>query len=186
MSGFVRPEIAALWRRWRAVLLGVAIAGLGGAYGLASDGLLRALGLALGVAGVAWTWDSLRRARFPEAGGGPGVVDMVERRLRYFGPHWGGAVSLDELARVQIRSSSDGPLSSDLMWEFTQSDGQRLSIPGDAEGADVIFDALTALPGVNYDAVTQATLSTKDQAFQVWVRRRASGSAPALPPRSVG
>lgn len=171
MSGFVRPEITAFWARWRAVLIGVALVAIGLLYGLSNLGLLRAVGLAVAAGGLAWLWDSLRRVRFPKAGGGPGIVDLVERRLRYFGPEWGGAVSLEDLARVRILTTQHGPLGSDMIWEFTDLEGQRLSIPSDAEGAAVIFDALTALRGVDYDAVTRASGCTQARSFVVWSRQ---------------
>lgn len=181
MSAFVRPEVAAFWRRWRLVVLGAALIGFGLSYGLANTGLLRVVGLGIAAVGAAWAWDSLRRVRFPEAGGGPGVVDLVERRLRYFGPEWGGAVSLDELSRVRILTTLDGPMTSDMFWEFTDLEGQRLSIPSDAEGAEVIFDALTSLQGVDYDAVTRASGCTSQQSFVVWSRPKQGYDAPRLP-----
>lgn len=182
MSGFVRPEVTTFWLRWRAVLLGVALLAFGLIYGLTNGGLLRVVGLGIAVGGLAWLWDSFRRARFPTPGGGPGVVDLVERRLRYFGPEWGGAVSLDELARVRVRASASGPDAPAMVWEFTDLEGQRLAIPSDAEGAHLIFDALTALPGADFEAAARVSAQGSNAGpVLIWARARGPQAGSALP-----
>jgi hypothetical protein len=96
------------------------------------------------------------------------MVDVDERQITYFGPLGGGSISINELVRVNIRTSDLGPLAPDLYWDFFDDGGTSLTIPGDAEGVEQIFDALSALKGVDYEAVTNAAGTTEDQFFTVW------------------
>ena len=125
--------------------------------------------------GAALFIEGVRRARLPHDTGGVGVVEVDERRITYLGPHGGGALSINELSRVKVRTTNLGPLASDFFWEFTDREGQRLTIPGDAENASALFDALTALPGADYEAVIKASGSTDQADFLVW---EAKGTAP--------
>ena len=91
-----------------------------------------------------------------------------KRQITYFGPMGGGAISINELMRVKVRTTDLGPLTSDFFWEFTDTSGQRLTIPGDAENASALFDALTVLKGADYQAVINASGSTEPAEFLVW------------------
>lgn len=169
-GGFIRPEArAALWR-WRDVLAGGAIVVVGLlAIGSLSD-LLVGLGIAAICLGALLILNGIRRARFPGQGGGVGMVEVRERKITYFGPYGGGAVSLDDLARIQIRTTQAGPLEPDLFWMFTTQDGELLSVPGQAEGVETLFDALAALDGVDYAAATAAAGTVRNQLFDIWQR----------------
>lgn len=168
----IRPEITAALLRWREALIGLAVFLLS-AYGAATAfGVVKWLSW-LGVAiGAALMWEGARRARFPAGAGGPGVVELDERQITYFGPTGGAAVSVDDLSRVEIRTTDAGPMNSDLFWVFTQTDGLILRIPGDAQGVEVLFDALAMLPGVDYHAATQAAGTTRPQHFVIWQKHR--------------
>jgi len=165
---FVRPELRAALLRWRAAIIGAAVAALGLFWVIASGGVIRAIGVVLLLLGAALLWDGIRRARFPKSGGGLGVVEIDERRISYLGPLGGGSISLDEMMRIQIVTTDNGPFANDVLWQFTDRSGQRLTIPSNAEGTDRIFDALAAYKGVNYDAVIQANGSTSNQSFTIW------------------
>ena len=98
------------------------------------------------------------------------MVDVDERQITYFGPLGGGSISINDLVRVSVRTSDLGPLAPDLYWDFFDGEGQSLTIPGDAEGAELIFDALSALEGVDYEAATRAAGATDNQLFTIWRR----------------
>ena len=164
----IRPELRKAFARWRAAVLGAGIGLFGLFWVVTSGGVLWAIGVLLLLLGIALLWDGIRRARFPASGGGLGVVEIDERRISYLGPLGGGAISLDEMMRIQILTTDNGPFASDLLWQFTDRSGQRLTIPGNAEGTDGIFDALAAYKGVNYDAIVQANGSTTNQSFTIW------------------
>ena len=164
----IRPEAAATLKRWREALIGGVVLMFNIQLAASSTGLLRGIALAGILIGAALFIEGVRRARLPDDAGGVGVVEVDERQVSYFGPHGGGALSINELARVRVRTTADGPMTSDFFWEFTDREGQRLTIPGDAENASALFDALTALPGANYEAVIRASASTEAGEFLVW------------------
>ena len=170
MTQFIRPEAQATLWRWRDALAGTGLIVLG-AFGLNSlSSLMIGLSIAAIGVGIFLIINGIRRARFPSGQGGAGVVEVTERQITYLGPYGGGAVSLDELARIQIRTTADGPAAPDLFWMFTTRAGELLTIPGAAEGSDMLFDALAALKGVNYDAATTAAATTENQLFEIWHR----------------
>lgn len=167
---FIRPEAAAFLKKWReAIIAGVILMGSLQAAS-ATTGLVNALAWVTALIGAALFIEGVRRARLPDRSGGVGVVEVDERRITYFGPHGGGALSINDLARIKVRTTGEGPATSDFFWEFTDREGQRLTIPGDAENASALFDALTALPGADYEAVIKASGSTDFKEFLVWER----------------
>ena len=132
---FIRPEVKAFFLKWREAIIAGAI--LMGSLQAASSttGLVKGLSWATALIGAALFIEGVRRARLPERSGGVGVVEVDERQITYLGPLGGGAISINELIRVKVRTTDLGPMASDFYWEFTDSDGQRLTIPGDAENA---------------------------------------------------
>lgn len=144
----IRPEALAFLHRWREVIIaaGVACIGLwvatrGGPVFAGLGGIAIVLGAGLSLTG----W---RRLRFAQGTGGPGVVEVVEREVRFFGPSFGGAISLAELAEIRLVS-----MRGVRLWRLKQTDGQTLLIPVNAAGADALYDAFEALPGIDMPAV---------------------------------
>lgn len=137
----IRPEIRdALWR-WREVLGALALAGLGLWWGLTTFGVLRWIGWLLLLLGASLAFTALRRLRFAGAGDGPGVVLLDERRVTYMGPDTGGSVELDQLLELELTPAG--------AWRLTSADDIPLNIPTNAKGADALFDAFAALPGLD-------------------------------------
>ncbi|MEO9823773.1 MAG: hypothetical protein ABJF50_05050 [Paracoccaceae bacterium] len=165
---FVRPEVSAGFLRWREVIIGGALVLAGVHLAIFGLGIQRLMGAGLAAIGAMLIWEGVRRARFPAPGGGAGMVDVDEREITYFGPLGGGSISINELVRVNVRTSDLGPLAPDLYWDFFDGSGQSLTIPGDAEGVELIFDALAALEGVDYEAATKAAGTTEDMLFTIW------------------
>ena len=167
---FIRPEVREGFLRWREALIGVALILAGLHLAIFMLGVQRWLGAGMAAVGAMLVWEGLRRARFPAPGGGAGMVDVDERQITYFGPLGGGAISINELVQVNVRTSDLGPMAPDLYWDFFDADSHVLTIPGDAEGVELIFDALSALEGVDYEAATRAASTTEDQLFTIWQR----------------
>jgi hypothetical protein len=165
---FVRPELrAALWR-WREALAAGAVAALGLWLFLRGlrfgDWLLEGLGAVLGLGALAALWAAVQRARFRSGGEGPGVVRVTERRIAYMGPFDGGAVSVQSLSRLEIAAASDGARH----WLLHHPDGPPLAIPLDAAGAEALFDAFAALPGL--DPARLAGAVARGGGGAVWTR----------------
>lgn len=173
MTGFLRPEAVAALRRWREAALGVSVAAAG-VWGIATaSGVLFGVAVLAVPLGLGLLWEGIRRARLPEGGAGPGMVEVDERQITYFGPGSGAAVSIDALTRVEILTSDAEPFASGLVWVFQTADAPPLFVPGDAVGAEGLFDALTALPGVDFSRITAALGSTEPRRFVIWARTEA-------------
>lgn len=126
--------------------------------------------IATGWCGVSLLRGLLAWRRGAELAGGPGVVTVEEGRIGYFGPHGGGFVRIDDLARidVQIRAQRDG--EAEHHWHFVDAAGAILPIPNAAEGAERLPDALGALPGLRYQHLARTLLSRKPGIVPVWWR----------------
>lgn len=146
----IRPELRALAWRWREALIGLALV-LGGLWALSQPAaLIKGLGGLVALAGLALAVIGTRRARFAGgAVGGPGVVDIIERQIVYMAPEGGGFVALDEI--VSLSLSADG-----RCWLIGASDGSELAVPLAARGAEMLFDAFAALPGIDMARLSRA------------------------------
>lgn len=153
-AAMIRPDLRAAFWRWREVFagLGVALAGLwvtgfGGWFWAALGALVIAGGG--GVALMGW-----RRLRFGGAGAAPGVVQVVEGQIAYFGPRSGGFVAIADITALSLAAGPDGP-----EWRLAAEAG-GLAIPTDAAGGEALFDAFASLPGIDMAAVTAARSGT--------------------------
>lgn len=156
----IRPEVKeALWR-WREVLLGLVCVALGLNWILTSYGAVALIGGGIVAIGVALVLSGVQRARFRQSGGGVGVVDVDERQITYFGPYGGGAMAVDDLCEV----ATDGRGN----WLLRDTGGQALLIPMAAEGAEVLFDAFTALPGLGGAELVAASQRSDQEYTVVW------------------
>jgi hypothetical protein len=166
----VRPEAVARLRMLREPILsaGVLTAGLWLIWrGYVEVGpLALAIGTLMALAGAGLLRASLRRLRLSAAEMGEGVVVIDEARIGYMGPHDGGFVDLPSLVSVEIVAERSGVHA----WILTSEDGTRLSIPLGAKGADGIFDALSPLPGIDFDAGAAALGPSGPRRIRVWGR----------------
>lgn len=140
---FIRPEARAQIWRLRELLAAAAILLLGVYWVLGPGGLLGWLGWTLIVAGGFLAIIGIRRLQFRQAGRGPGVVQVDEGQIAYFGPLTGGAVAMSELNRLIL-----DPTSRPAIWILEQPGNAPLHIPVNADGAEALFDAFAALPGL--------------------------------------
>ncbi|WP_298260056.1 hypothetical protein [uncultured Litoreibacter sp.] len=167
----IRPEVEALFWRYAEVLIGLAIAVFGVLIFNQIGLLWQGLGALFILAGVAIAWTGWRRARLTATShDGPGVVEVDERQITYFAPMGGGAVSINDLARVTILTSDKGPIEDDVHWLLEENGGSRLLIPNSAEGAAQLFDALSPLKGVDFEAAIRAMGSTTNDSFVIWTK----------------
>jgi hypothetical protein len=160
----IRPEVRAMLHRWREVIA----AGLAGAAGLwiASLGgyVLMPFGLAVAALAGGWAMIALRRIRFLHGIGAPGVVEVDEGQVGYFGPTFGGFVALADLAELRLAEFYGA-----RAWRLKTQDGQVLLIPVDAAGAERLYDAFAALPGIDMARVT-AALDHGQPTLPLWRR----------------
>lgn len=147
----IRPELLATLQRNAELLTALALAAFG-AWTAAQGGyLLIPLGLAILALGAGWALTSWRRLRFQQEGEAPGIVRVTEGQIAYFGPRVGGFVGLPELSEIRLLT-----LRGRRIWKLKQGDGQLLHIPVESDGAEALFDAFSALPGIDMAALVAA------------------------------
>lgn len=159
---FIRPEARALVMQWREVLIGLAVLMLG-AWWAGGFGVLKWLGIVICGIGVALIVSGIQRARFRAGRGGPGVVQIDEGQVTYFGPLNGGAVAVQSLNRLVL----DGG-SNPAVWALYQAGQPPLHIPVNAEGADGLFDAFATLPGLKTGAMIAKLQARPDHPVVIW------------------
>ena len=176
MSGFIRPEARATLRRFAEVILAI-FAGLFGGWLLWLGGyVLFPLGLLVLALAAIWALQALRRARFVRSVAAPGVVEVDEGQVGYLGPVFGGYLSLPELVEVKVIV-----IHGQRLWRLKQADGQALLIPVRATGAERLFDAFSALPGMDTQALVDAVEDGGSEGL-VWKREAHLAAVPRLSP----
>lgn len=168
----IRDEAAAALHRYREVIA----AGAAGAAGLwlAAQGgyVLIPVGLALTGLAVVWAVTALRRLRFRQDIDAPGVVEVDEGQIGYLGPGSGGYVALGDLVELRLIR-----IRGTRVWRLKQGDGQALLIPVAAAGADRLFDAFAALPGMQTQALVDALESPVTEDRVIWRRDGGAGGS---------
>lgn len=170
---FVRPEAQTALSRWRAVILSVILTMLGLWWAYVGVSPISWIGGALALLGVASLVAAIQRLRFGAGRDGPGVVQIDEGAIAYFGPLTGGVVALSNLTALSI-----DPSGKPAHWVLAHSGGEDLYIPVTAKGADRLFDYFSALPGMRLDRLLAASRGGYDAPTQLW--RRHSEPRPGL------
>lgn len=166
MSGFFRPEVIRALQKYREPLAGGALA-LFGLFTLwrglqRYDLMVEMIGVVLLALGLALTYVGYRRAQFALDPDGPGVVELREQQIVYLSAAGGGSIDIAALSRLELRSVH----SFGRVWVLKQSGAPSLMIPVNAAGAEALFDAFQALPGLSSGALV-AALKAKDVSRQI-------------------
>lgn len=160
----IRPAAAAAIKRWQEALIGVGVVLLGLYWAfLTGGGLLHWIGYVVIAIGIALTVTGIQRARFRTGDDGPGVVQVVERRISYFGPLSGGIVDLDALQALSLDPASEPPV-----WLLMAPGQPRLEIPLTAKGADQLFDAFATLPGIRTEHMLRQMQERAAHTVVIW------------------
>lgn len=148
----IRPEIRDWLSRWSEVLVAglVCLAGLW--IGLWGGWFLAAVGLALALIGAVLMLGAWRRMPFQRPVAAPGVVEVDEGAIRFYGAvALGGEIPLRDLTEIRLMR-----LKGRAHWRLRSSAGEALLIPVDAAGAERLADAFTSLPGLDMGAISAA------------------------------
>ena len=149
----IRPEAARALRRWREPGAAAALLGLGLWLGLRGGWVMAGVGGALALAALSWGFVALRRLRFAGAGDAPGIVEVVEGQVAYFGPDGGGFVALRDIVEIALVA---GPAGAGRAWRIRPAEGPALCVPVAAEGAARLYDAFAQLPGIDMGRIAAA------------------------------
>jgi len=172
----IRPEVKALFWRWREALFALGLIALGTWWAMRSFGIVEWLGWGLVLLGGFWIVSAVQRARFGGADDGPGIVTVDERRVVYMGPLDGGVADLDATVRLDLTPQPNAA------WQLTGETGGKLSIPVNATGSEALFDAFSTLPGLRAGQLVAALDRNRNATITLW----RVGRDPAithLPPR---
>jgi hypothetical protein len=164
----IRDDLAAQAYRWHEALIGAGVAALGLWAGLGSSGLLSWLGWMAVLLGAALMLSGVQRARFRQPPGvspGPGVVQVTEGQIAYFGPLTGGAVALDAVTTLSLDGSG-----TPAHWLLDHAGGPPLAIPVTATGAETLFDAFEQLPNLPTEQVLRALEHGAPERAVLWRR----------------
>ena len=166
MINFIRPELRAQIARWREALVGVAALALGLYWIAIGLGALWLFGWVTLAIGTALIIAGAQRARFRVGVGGPGVVQVDEGQVAYYGPLDGGAMAVDDMSLLELEPDA---LPSPH-WVLTDLSGNTIHIPTTATGADTLFDVFAALPGIKTEAMLARLNRAPDQRVTIWRR----------------
>jgi len=162
---FIRPEAQDAMIRWRESLIGGALIAVGVFWITGPGGLLGLVGWVVALAGLALAVVGFQRARFRMQGQGPGVVQIDEGQITYFGPLSGGAIATAELDRLTL-----DPTAKPAHWVLSQVGQPPISIPVNAEGADALFDVFSALPGLRTERMLAELHNSTAHPVVIWER----------------
>jgi hypothetical protein len=162
---FIRPEVRAQVWRWRELCGGLCALVLGLFWVLVPGGLLGGIGAFVMGIGLVLVWVGAQRGRFRNAGTGPGIVQIDEGRIIYFGPLTGGTLALAEIERLTL-----DPSARPSHWVLARTGEPPLSIPVNAAGAEALFDAFTALPGFRTERMLAELNSRAPHPVVIWER----------------
>ncbi|RMC37465.1 hypothetical protein [Paracoccus alkanivorans] len=168
----IRPELRIALSRWSEALIAAAVT-LAGLWLILRGGwffaLVGALTVLVGVALLIGAW---RRLPFRRQVGAPGVVEIDEGAIRYYGATvLGGEIALRDLTEIRLLR-----LKGRGYWRLRSSTQEALLVPVDAAGADGLAHAFTALPGLDMGALSAALSHVAEQGDAVrTVWRRPGG-----------
>ena len=162
----VRPELRALLSRWGEVGAALAAAVAGGLIMRLGGYLFLPVGALVTLLALGWAVTALRRLSFRRTVAAPGVVEVVEGQVGYFGPTFGGFVALADLEDVRLTE-----FGGRQQWRLRTAGGEVLLIPVDAAGAEKLFDAFATLPGIDMAALA-AALDRGAATLPLWRRPR--------------
>ncbi len=164
----IRPDVAVRLAPWREVVAAVAtllfsiwVFSLGG-------WLFWPIGAVLSLVSLVWLVAAWQRRRFRRAIAAPGVIEVDEGVIRYFGARiLGGQIALRDLSEIRLLN-----INNRAHWRLKSASGEALLVPLDAAGADALADAFTSLPGLDMGRVSAAVARTGPAVRTLWVRQK--------------
>lgn len=166
MADFIRPEAKATLWRFRDVFASLAVIGLGLWMMWRGFGFVPWIGAAFIVLGAILLVAGLQRARFRQGDDGPGVVQITERRLAYFGPLEGGVMDIADVSMLSFDPNGHPA----PYWVLTGPEDRTISVPITAKGAEALFDTFALLPGMRTEKLLKVLDTPPDQRVVIWSR----------------
>lgn len=162
-----RPEVLNTLSRWQEMAGAVAF-GLVGVWIFTFGGwFFQGIGILFVVVGGLTAIIAFRRMQFRREVAQPGIIEVDEGQIRFFGPQGGGFIALREMVELDLILDPKG----ESWWHLREAGGEILTVPVSAAGAEALFDAFATLPGIDMGALS-AAVSGRDPAAQMRLWRR--------------
>lgn len=162
-AAMIRPALRDWLRRQAEPLSALAVSAFGLWLALRGGWFFLLLGAFVVLIGAALLVGAWRRLPFRRPVDAPGVVEVVEGAIRFYGAHTlGGEIALRDLVEIRLLR-----LKGHGHWRLRNAAGEALLIPVDAAGADALAHAFTALPGLDMGEVSAALAHVADQSDAV-------------------
>lgn len=159
----IRPDLRAWAVRRSEVLVAGAILLAGLWLALRGGWFFAALGGLVLLVGLSLLLGAIRRMPFRRGIAAPGMVEVDEGAIRYYGAAvLGGEIALRDLVEIRLLR-----LKGQGHWRLRSANGEALLVPVDAAGSEALAHAFTALPGLDMGAVSAALAHVADQADAV-------------------
>lgn len=166
MAEFIRPEAKATLWKYREALFALGVAAFGIWVIVIGHGVVPWIGAVFVLLGAVLLVAGVQRARFRQGDNGPGVVQITERRLTYFGPLNGGGIDVGDIMSVGFDPTGHPA----PYWVLRDPQNAEIAIPVSAKGAEMLFDTFALLPGMQTDAVLQVLETPPNQRVVIWSR----------------
>lgn len=80
-------------------------------------------------------------------------------------------IDISQLSGVDLVTTDDGPLHPDVFWVLLEGNKEVL-VPWGASNEPELMDAILKLDGLDFDAMIEASTSTRNARFVCWRRHR--------------
>lgn len=148
----IRPGLRVWAARRSEVLVAAAILLAGLWLALRGGWFFAALGGLVLLVGASLLIGAVRRLPFRRQIEAPGLVEVDEGAIRYYGAAvLGGEIALRDLVEIRLLR-----LKGRGHWRLRSATGEALLVPVDAAGAEALAHAFTALPGLDMGMVSTA------------------------------
>lgn len=155
----IRPELRAWTARQSEALVAGAVLLAGLWLALRGGWFFAALGGLVLLVGVSLLIGAIRRLPFRRQIAAPGMVEVDEGAIRYYGAAvLGGEIALRDLVEIRLLR-----LKGRGHWRLRSASGEALLVPVDAAGAEALAHAFTALPELDMGTVSAALAHVADQ-----------------------
>lgn len=159
----IRPEARDAFFQWREALVGAGLVALGAYWGFSFFGILKWIGILLVLLGASVAYVGIQRARFRQNSEGPGILTVVEGEIAYFGPVSGGAVSIEDIEQITLKTTM-----GQRVWHIERAADIPVQIPTNAKGAEALFDVFTMLPKLNIEFMVNKLSQKDDDDILIW------------------
>ena len=115
------------------------------------------------ITGATLAYTGYQRIRFKRAETGGGLIDFTEGQISYFGPKTGAIFSIDEIKCLILDQSN-----SNSKWIVEITAGNKVEIPTNVKGNEVLFDVFNNLEGFQTEKMLEALSSSESIKTVLW------------------